>query len=107
MGEPLWRTTREKMFERVKKTILSTRREEQAQSHRWEAQANAARWRPSIGAEYWYINDLGLVDTHRWEGDHFDTVRWNMGNVFRSKQKAEQARDGITAYLRQFHKTHP
>jgi hypothetical protein len=50
MGEPLWRTTREKMFEVIKKAITNARRNERATSE---------RWMPSMGVEYWYINDTG------------------------------------------------
>jgi hypothetical protein len=97
MSESLWRMTREKAFDVVKHAIIRSRREERAQSE---------RWRPSRGAEYWYISDTGVVDNNRWEEDRFDTDRWDMGNVFRTKQDAEQARDGMKEYFAHFHKEH-
>jgi hypothetical protein len=96
MSEQLWRMTREKAFEMVKKAIVRARIKERAASE---------QWRPSLGSEYWYVNDAGLVDNNRWDGDRFDAGRWDMGNIFRTKQEAEQARDGIKEYLRRFHKT--
>jgi hypothetical protein len=96
MSEQLWRMTREKAFEMVKKAIVRARIKERAVSE---------QWRPSLGSEYWYVNDAGLVDNNRWDGDRFDAGRWDMGNIFRTQQEAEQARDGIKEYLRRFHKT--
>jgi hypothetical protein len=86
MSEQLWRMTREKAFEMVKKAMARARIKERAASE---------QWRPSIGSEYWYVNDAGLVDNNRWDGDRFDVGRGDMGNIFRTKQEAEQARDGI------------
>jgi len=97
MSAPLWRMTREKAFEMVKKAMTRARIQEQAQSE---------RWRPSRGAAYWYINDTGLIDSKRWEGEHFDIGRWDIGNVFRTQQEAEQARDGMQEYFANFHKEH-
>ena len=96
MSEQLWRMTREKAFEMVKKAMARARIKERAASE---------QWRPSRGSEYWYVNDAGLVDNNRWDGDRFDVGRGDMGNIFRTKQEAEQARDGIKEYLRRFHKT--
>jgi hypothetical protein len=93
MGEPLWRMTREKTFELVKKAIARARMQERLKSE---------RWRPSMRAEYWYINDTGVVDNNRWEADRLDIDRWDMGNVFRTKQEAERARDLIKDVLRNF-----
>ena len=106
MGEPLWRTTREKMFEGVKKAMTSARRKERATSDptaRSNARVTSERWMPSIGAEYWYITDTGVVESNRWEGDHFDTDRWEIGNVFRTKPEAEHAREKLTEVLRSLH----
>jgi hypothetical protein len=94
MDEPLWRTTREKMFEGVKKALTNTRRNEHVISE---------RGMPFRGTAYWYINDRGLVKINKWEGDHFDTDRWEIGNVFRSQQEAEQAREQLKEVLRRFH----
>jgi hypothetical protein len=94
MSESLWRVTREKMFERVKHAMRVVQREEQAKS---------VRWKPSQGAEYWYINDTGAVDNNRWEGDRFDVGRWDTGNVFRTKQEAEHAREKIKELLIKLH----
>jgi hypothetical protein len=94
MGEPLWRTTREKMFERVKKAMMRART---------EAQATSEPWMPFIGAEYWSITDIGVVENHRWEGNRLDTGRWELGNVFRTKPEAEHAREKLQEVLRSLH----
>ena len=109
MGEPLWRTTREKMFEGVKKAIASARRHDRATSDttaRSNARVTSERWMPSLEAEYWYITDTGVVESNRWEGDHFDTDRWEIGNVFRTKPEAEHAREKLTEVLLICHQEH-
>jgi hypothetical protein len=109
MGAPLWRTTREKMFEVIKKAITNARRNARATSDltaRRNARATSERWMPSLGAEYWYITDTGVVEKNRWEGDHFDTDRWDIGNVFRSKPEAEHAREKLTEVLQICHQEH-
>ena len=109
MGKPLWRTTREKMFEGVKKAMTKARRQERATSDtnaRRNARDPSERWMPSIGVEYWYITDTGVIESNRWEGDHFDTDRWNVGNVFHTKPDAEQAREKLKEVLLIFHQDH-
>src|SRR5437588_12550622 len=109
MSESLWRMTREKMFEGVKKAMTRARRNERATSDttaRSNARVTSERWIPSLEAEYWYITDTGVVESNRWEGDHFDTDRWKIGNVFRTKPEAEYARERLTEVLLICHQEH-
>jgi hypothetical protein len=56
MSAPLWRMSREKMFEQVQKAITRAWMQERAKSE----------WRsPSRGAEYWYSNDTEVVDNNK------------------------------------------
>ena len=108
MGESLWRTTRDQMFAVIKKTIANARRKERAAADlntRSNERVTSERWRPSIGVEYWYITDTGVVEHNRWEAGHFDTDRWEIGNVFCTKAEAEQAREKLAEVLRRFHTT--
>lgn len=108
MGASLWRTTRAQMFASIKKTIANARRKERAaadRNTRSNERITSERWMPSIEAEYWYITDTGVVENNRWERDHFDTDRWEIGNVFRTKPEAEHAREKLAEVLRRFHTT--
>jgi hypothetical protein len=93
MSEPLWRKTREKMFEAVKQTMVRARKAQQAQLE---------RGKPALGVAYWYINDRGVIENNKWEGDRFDTGRWEIGNVFHTPQEAEHAREKIKEVLVNF-----
>src|SRR4051794_20465913 len=98
MDTSLWRTTREQMLAIIKKTIANARRKERAaadRNTRSNERITSERWMPSIEAEYWYITDTGVIENNRWESDHFDTNRWEIGNVFRTKPEAEHAREKL------------
>ena len=97
MRESLWRMTREGAFEVVKKAVISARIKERLQSE---------RWKPLIQAEYWYIKDTGLIGKNKWEGDRIDIARLDVGNAFRTRKEAEQARERIREVLINFHKNH-
>ena len=53
------------------------------------------RWVPKVGDEYWYIEDNGSVD---W-GDNIFQSMCAFGNVFRTKEEAESARDRVKELL--------
>ena len=41
------------------------------------------------GDSYWSIDDLGLVERYRWDGDLFDRKMFKIGNVFKTEEEAE------------------
>src|SRR5439155_334368 len=62
------------------------------------------RWMPRNGQRYFLVLGNGTVQRLQWHGTDFDQEAWSFGNCFRSRRKAERAREGIKEYLANFHR---
>jgi len=49
--------------------------------------------------KYWHITDSGIADA-TWYSDSFDKKRWAFGNVFTSKEAAEEAAKRVKELLK-------
>lgn len=49
--------------------------------------------KPRQSEEYFYINDDGAIIQSRWTNDSLDNGRWELGNVFFTKESAWFARE--------------
>lgn len=58
------------------------------------------RWEPEVGGPYWVVDDDGDVFHSPWGNDPTYKQRYNMGNVYRTCEEAELARDRQLAYVR-------
>lgn len=60
-----------------------------------------SRWKPRRGEKYYRIAISGTtgIGEPTWHERQEDYKRWEMGNVFRTKELAEQARDKVRSLL--------
>ena len=49
--------------------------------------------KPKCGDEYYYIGTDGYIYIEQWKDRSFDKIRWELGNVFLTEEKAEFARE--------------
>jgi len=63
-----------------------------------------SRWKPKNGENFFYVSDVASIYSSTWSGDWEDVRRYDMGNIFRSKKEAEQARDKVKELLLSLHK---
>lgn len=49
--------------------------------------------KPKCGDKYYYIGTDGYIYIEQWKDRVFDEVRWGLGNVFLTEEKAEFARE--------------
>ena len=49
--------------------------------------------KPKYGDEYYYIGADGYIYIEQWKDRSFDEIRWELGNVFLTEEKAEFARE--------------
>lgn len=49
--------------------------------------------KPKYGDEYYYIGTDGYIYIEQWKDRSFDEIRWELGNVFLTEEKAEFARE--------------
>ena len=61
--------------------------------------AVSQRWKPKEGEEYWFIWDTGQIKNKVWGTWSYHQRRWDMGNCFKTREEAEQARDKIKELL--------
>lgn len=47
-------------------------------------------WKPKYGEQYWSINSAGGMEHYTWCDDSYDEGAWNMGNVFSTREIAEE-----------------
>lgn len=47
-------------------------------------------WKPKRGEQYWSIVECGRVDHYTWCDDHYDQNAYKFGNVFSTKEIAEE-----------------
>ena len=63
-------------------------------------------WKPKISEKYYYVDNVHMItDFFHWDGDEFDYVRYNAGNCFSTKERAEQVAEKIKILLKleQYH----
>lgn len=46
-------------------------------------------WKPKRRETYWYIYSNGEINTDEWNDDEVDIARWEIGNVFPTKEAVE------------------
>lgn len=56
----------------------------------------STRWKPEIDEEYYCLGKDGSVGYNRWDGDHIDRNRLEIGNCFETKEEAER----VVEYLK-------
>jgi hypothetical protein len=63
------------------------------------------RWKPKEGESYWWLAVEKVVQewTGNWRNHKDDRLRWELGNCFKTKAEAEQARDKMKETLMQSH----
>lgn len=57
------------------------------------------KWDIKKNQEYWFINSIGTVKNDMWGGYNADLSRMDIGNLFKTKEEAEIARDKIKELL--------
>lgn len=55
------------------------------------------RWKPEKFQKYYFSDNDGSVWYNRWDGDHIDRNRFEIGNCFKTKEEAEQAAEYLKA----------
>lgn len=61
---------------------------------------NSIHWKPNFGEEYWYVNYIGNVVCRSWEDASVDLWLLESGNVYRTIEEAEKARERRLAEVR-------
>lgn len=61
------------------------------------------QWHPKLGDKYWLILDNGHMNTHNWDGDDNDNAWLSFGNVFSTKEEAEDAAKKVKDLLKSLH----
>jgi len=61
------------------------------------------RWKPEDVDRFYYIHINGEVEETVWYNTAIDQLLHSFGNYFKTYELAGKARDGIQAYLLQFH----
>lgn len=64
----------------------------------WFEQINeSTRWRPEADQKYYFSDNDGSVGYNRWDGDHIDRNRFEIGNCFETKEETEQVAEYLKA----------
>ncbi len=66
--------------------------------------AEPERWKPELNDPYFIITLDGNTMQLTWRDNQFDTLFWEFGNCFKTRQEAEQARDAIQEVLAKLNK---
>lgn len=61
---------------------------------------DSIHWKPNFGEEYWYVNYIGNVVCRSWEDASVDFWLLESGNVYRTIEEAEKARERRLAEVR-------
>lgn len=61
---------------------------------------DSIHWKPNFGEEYWYVNYIGNVVCRSWEDASVDLWLLESGNVYRTIEEAEKARERRLAKVR-------
>lgn len=56
----------------------------------------STRWRPEADQKYYFSDNDGSVGYNRWDGDHIDRNRFEIGNCFETKEEPER----VVEYLK-------
>ena len=65
-----------------------------------EEPTDSIHWKPNFGEEYWYVNYIGNVVCRSWEDASVDLWLLESGNVYRTIEEAEKARERRLAEVR-------
>ena len=65
-----------------------------------EEPTDSIHWKPNFGEEYWYVNYIGNVVCRSWEDASVDFWLLESGNVYRTIEEAEKARERRLAEVR-------
>lgn len=65
-----------------------------------EEPLDSIHWEPDFGEEYWYVNYIGNVVCRVWEDAGVDFWLLESGNVYRTIEEAEKARERKLAKVR-------
>ena len=60
----------------------------------------STRWEPEADQKYYFSDNDGSVGYNRWDGDHIDRSRFEIGNCFESREEAEKAVERLKAWER-------
>ena len=61
---------------------------------------DSVHWKPQLDDRYWSINYWGNVDCTNWGSTTIDVWKLNSGNVYRTEEECEKARDRELAKVR-------
>ena len=59
------------------------------------------RWKPKYNERYYSVSWLGRVMSNKWYGTCDDELSYQFGNIFKTREEAELARDKIKEMLNQ------
>lgn len=65
-----------------------------------EEPIDSIHWKSNFGEEYWYVNYIGNVVCRSWEDASVDLWLLESGNVYRTIEEAEKARERKLAKVR-------
>lgn len=65
------------------------------------------RWKPEYCDLYYFVDAVGVVNSHTWCDDTADRTYYTIGNCFRTSEEAEAAAAMIRAMLLGFHGDQP
>lgn len=65
-----------------------------------EEPLDSIHWEPDFGEEYWYVNYIGNVVCRVWEDAGVDFWLLESGNIYRTEEECEEARDRRLAEVR-------
>ena len=60
-------------------------------------------WKPEIHARWFHIEADGHIACDEWGDAPDDQARWKIGNCFKTRAEAEQAREKMKVVLLNFH----
>ena len=66
----------------------------------FEEITDSIHWKPQLDDRYWSINYWGNVDCANWGSTTIDVWKLNSGNVYRTEEECEKARDRELAEIR-------
>lgn len=96
-----------KEIEEIKDAIFVSNRRMDVLEAEWKKQEEESKpWKPEIGESYYYVDSVHMTtDFFYWDGDEYDYVRYNAGNCFSTKERAEQVAEKIKMLLKleQYH----
>ena len=64
----------------------------------WFEEINeSTRWKPEADQKYYFSDNDGSVGYNRWDGDHIDRNRFEIGNCFKTEEEAKRAAEYLKA----------